>query len=302
MRHWLLGFALWSMLALAAEAKLKVVTTVPDLAAIAREVGAEQVEVISLSYPNQDPHFVDARPHLVLALNRADLLVVNGLDLEIGWLPVLITGARNTAIQPGSRGYLDASTLVPLKQIPQQRIDRSMGDIHPGGNPHFLTDPRNGGRVAMGIAQRLGELEPAHRKEFRARAAALVKAAETQAALQAKRFSSLPVVERHVATYHQSLIYLLDWLGLMEIGTIEPKPGIPPNPSHVAWLLGHMRKVHADVILQEDYYPTKIGTLLAEKAKATLVVLPGGTNFERGERYLDYTEALANKIYEAIAK
>lgn len=305
MHHRLLGALLGGVLMLwplAAEAKVKIVATLPTLAAIAREVGGRDAEVTSLAYPTQDPHFVDARPHLVLSLNRANLLVANGLELESGWLPVLLSGSRNAAIQPGAPGYLDSSTLVPLKELPRQKIDRSMGDIHPGGNPHYLTDPRNGGRVARGIADRLASLDPANSAEYRRRASALAKACDSLATRETKRFVDLPVVERHVVTYHRSLPYLLDWLGLMEIGTIEPKPGISPDPGHVAWLLGHMRKVHADVILQEEYYPSRIGKLLAEKAKATLAQLPGGAAFERGETYLGYVERMTDKVYEAVAK
>lgn len=304
MTHRLFGVlvgAFLALLPLAAEAKVKVVATIPSLAAIAKEVGGDDVEVTSLSFATQDPHFVDARPHLVLALNRADLLVLNGLELETGWLPVLLTGARNAGIQPGTKGYLDTSTLVPLKEIPRQKIDRSMGDIHPGGNPHYLTDPRNGARVARGIADRLAATDVANAADYRRRATALSRAAEALASRETKRYADLPVVERHVVTYHRSLLYFLDWLGLMEIGTIEPKPGISPDPGHIAWLLGHMRKVHADVILQESYYSSRIGKLLAEKAKATLAVLPGGANFEKGETYLGYIARMSETAYQAVA-
>lgn len=297
----LLGM-LWPALAYA---KVRVVATLPALAAIAREVGGPDVDVTALALPTQDPHFVDARPHLVLPLNRADLLIVNGLDLEAGWLPTLITGARNPRIQPGAggrSGYLDASTLVPLKQVPQQKIDRSMGDIHPGGNPHYLLDPRNGAFVALGIADRLGALDPARKAAYQARAKRLAASANALAEREVKRFRSLPVIQRHVVVYHQSWIYLVDWLQLTQIGTIEPKPGIPPDPKHIAWLLGHMRKVHGDVILQESYYPSRVGKLLADRAKATLLVLPGGPNVEKGEGYLAYIQAVADKVHGAVSQ
>lgn len=299
----LLG-VLWPSAALA---KVRVVATLPALAAIAKEVGGPDVEVTALVLPTQDPHFVDARPHLVLPLNKADLLIANGLDLEIGWLPTLITGARNPRIQPGTAGgarpgYLDASTLVPLKQVPQQKIDRSMGDIHPGGNPHYLLDPRNGAFVALGIAERLSTLDPARKAAYQARAKQLAAAANALAEREVKRFRTLPVIERHVVVYHQSWIYLVDWLHLTQIGTIEPKPGIPPDPKHIAWLLGHMRKVHGDVILQESYYPSRVGQLLAEKAQATLLVLPGGPNMAKNEGYVAYMQTLADKIHAAVSK
>ncbi|HEY9900055.1 MAG TPA: metal ABC transporter substrate-binding protein [Pantanalinema sp.] len=305
MRKWISGLLLGGLVTLfplSAEAKVKVVATLPTLAAIAREVGGDAVEVTSLAGPNQDAHFVDARPNLALALNKADVLMVNGLELEAGWLPVLLTGSRNSRIQPGAAGYLDASSLVPLKQIPQQKIDRGMGDIHPGGNPHYLTDPRNGGRVAVGIAAKLASLDPANAAGFKRRANALKADAEAIASSQSKRFADLQVVERHVVTYHNSWIYFLDWLNLIAIGTIEPKPGISPDPGHVAWLLGHMRKVHADVIMQEAYYPTRIGSLLASKAQATLVVLPGGADFAGGQSYLDYVKELTDKTYAGVVK
>jgi zinc/manganese transport system substrate-binding protein len=291
--------ALW-LLPAAAEAKVKVVTTLPDLAAVSREVGGADVEVTSLAYSTQDPHFVDARPHLVLAVNKADLLVATGLGLEAGWLPTLMTGARNGRIQVGSPGYLDASTVVPLKQVPTQQVSRAMGDIHPGGNPHYMADPRNGARVGKAIAERLGQLDPAHRKGYQARAAAFATKCEAIAKTEAARFRALPANDRHVVVYHQSLVYLLDWLALDQMATLEPKPGIPPAPAHVASVLGTMRTRHVDVILQEEYFPTTAARLLAEKAKARLVVLPGGPDFEKNESYLSYVQALADKAYQGI--
>lgn len=285
-----------------AEAKVRIVATLPTLASIAREVGGDEVEVTSLAYPTQDAHFVDARPHLVLQLNKADLLLVNGCDLEVGWLPVLLTGSRNPRIQPGAPGYLDGSTLVSLQEVPRQRVDRSMGDIHPGGNPHYLTDPRNGGKLALGLATRLGSLDPAHRAEYLQRAQSLNRQAIALADRERKRFLAIPEVERHVVTYHQSWVYFLNWLELVSIGTIEPKPGIPPDPPHVSRLLAHMRKVHTDAILQEAYYSSRIGKLLAEKAGVPLVVLPGGADFERGESYTDYLETLTRKVHAAISE
>ncbi|MNK47775.1 Manganese ABC transporter substrate-binding lipoprotein precursor [compost metagenome] len=298
---WLLFVAV-ALIPTLAEAKVRVVATLPTLASIVREVGGNEVEVTSLAYPTQDAHFVDARPHLVLQLNKADLLVINGSDLEVGWLPVLLTGARNGRIQPGGAGYLDASTLVTLKEIPHGKVDRSQGDIHPGGNPHYLTDPRNGGKVALGIAQKLGAIDPANRGDYLKRAKALDSKAVALAERERKRFLAIPAVRRHVVTYHQSWVYFLDWLGLEEIGTIEPKPGIPPDPPHIARLLTHMRKVHTDAIIQEAYYSSRSSKLLAEKTGVPLVVLPGGADFERGESYQDYLETLTSKVYAAISE
>lgn len=302
MKRWIgvLALGLWLAIPAWAEAKLKVVATIPSLAAIAKEVGGSDVEVTCLSLPTQDPHFVDARPHLVLALNKADLLVSNGLELEAGWLPVLVNGSRNSKIQTGGRGFLDASTLVHLKQIPRGKVDRSMGDIHPGGNPHYLTDPRNGGKVAVGLAQRLGQLDPAHAADFKQRANTLLQKAQALADQEAARFGQLPAIERHVVTYHQSWIYVIDWLGLIEIGTIEPKPGIAPHPAHVANLLKRMQESHTDAIIQEAYYSPKVGKILAEKSRSQLVVLPGGPQFDKGETYLGYIQQLTNQLYGGL--
>lgn len=288
----------------AALAKLKIVATLPDLACVAREVGGSDVEVTALAYPSQDPHFVDARPHLVLAMNRADFLLLTGLELETGWLPTLITGSRNPRIQPGGpggmTGWLDASTVVPLKQVPQQRIDRSMGDIHPGGNPHYMVDPRNGALVAAAVAERLAALDPDRRAAYRERARLLQAQLRRLAESEPKRFARLPAAHRRVVVYHQSLIYLLEWLGLEQVNTLEPKPGIPPSPGHVATVLGQMRSLGVKGILQEEYWPTAVGQLLASKVGARQVLLPGGPDFDQGQRYADYLSGMVDKIHAGL--
>lgn len=294
--------AVWGWSPASALAKVRVVATLPDLGCVAREVGGPDADVDVLAYPTQDPHFVDARPNLVLKLNRADMVVLTGLQLETGWLPTLLTGARNGRIQPGSQGYFDASTVVPLKQVPTGQIDRSMGDIHPGGNPHYMADPTNGGRVAVAMADRLSAIDPAHAKGYHARARALQAQCQTVARAEAKRFAALPAGRRQVVVYHQSMIYLLDWLGLKQVNTIEPKPGIPPSPSHVAALLGQMRGAGVEEIVQEEYHPTNAGALLAAKTGARLVVLPGGPNFEGGQSYLQYIQTLADKLWAGFQK
>jgi zinc/manganese transport system substrate-binding protein len=147
-------------------ADLKVVATTPDLAAVAHELAGGHASVTTLALPTQDPHFVDARPHLALDLARSDLLIAVGLDLEIGWLPTLQQGARNPKIQKGSNGYLECAQLVDVLDVPRERVDRSMGDIHPGGNPHFMFDPRRVAKVASGISARMAELDPANKPSY----------------------------------------------------------------------------------------------------------------------------------------
>jgi zinc/manganese transport system substrate-binding protein len=241
---------------------------------------------------------------LVLALNRADMLVFTGLELEVGWLPNLITGSRNPRIQPGGpggvTGFLDASTVIPLKQVPLLRIDRSMGDIHPGGNPHYMSDPNNGARVALSIADRLSIVDPANRAAYRKRAQDFQAACQAFSRQQVTRFGALPETKRQVVVYHQSLIYLVEWLGLEQVNTLEPKPGIPPSPGHVAQVLSQMRTVGVEAILQEEFWPTTISQLLAAKTQARVAVLPGGPDFDKGQTYLGYVKELADKVYAGV--
>jgi zinc/manganese transport system substrate-binding protein len=284
----------------AALAKVKVVATLPDLACVAREVGGPDVEVTALAVPTQDPHFVDARPSLVLPLNRADLLVLSGLQLEQGWLPNLVTGARNTKIQAGAPGYFDASRAASLKGVPSGAVNRSMGDIHPGGNPHFMLDPTEGARVAKALAEKLGAIDPAHRAGFTQRANALASAATALGAKEAKRFAALPADRRRAIAYHDSLPYLFGWLGIKQLGTMEPKPGIPPSPQHVAEIMQLMKREHVPVVVHEDYRPRATGQLVASKTGAKLVIFRGGPNFDGGEHYLTWVEDVANKLYEGF--
>jgi len=279
-----------------AAGKLHVVTTVGDLGAIAREVLGDAGDVVVLAKPTQDPHFVDARPNLILDLNRADALVSMGLDYEVGWLPVLVKGSRNGKIQAGSPGAIVVSTLVPLLEVPQQRIDRSMGDIHPGGNPHFTLDPRNGARIARGLAERFGNLAPDNRAVYARNADAFVarldaRTKEWERRLAARR--GTPVV-----SYHKSFIYLTSWLGLIEVGTIEPKPGIPPNAAHVAELVNEMKSRKVPAILQERWYPSSVAESIASQTGAKLVLIPGMTA-ERGS-YIDHIDEVVRALEGAL--
>lgn len=259
-----------------AQAALRVVATVPDLGALAREVGGTDATVSVLAQPGQDPHFVDAKPSLALDLSRADLLLRVGLELETGWLPVLVTGSRNARIQEGAAGSLDCSTLVRVLDVPTGPVDRARGDVHPGGNPHYLYDPRNGLAVARGVTDRMASLDPGHAEGYRARLATLearlavsLRAWETRAA----GLRGVPVV-----AYHRSLAYLVDWLGLQVLAELEPKPGIPPTPAHVATVLGRATQGGARMVVQEAYYPTSSSRPVAEKAGIPLVILPGGAS------------------------
>jgi zinc/manganese transport system substrate-binding protein len=279
-------------------AALRVVATVPDLAAIAREVGGDRVTVTSLVLPTQDAHFVDARPNLALELSRADMLAVVGLDLEIGWLPTLVTGARNTKVQVGSPGYVDCSRFVTLLDVPTEKLDRAMGDIHPGGNPHYLLDPRNGARVAVGMAERMGQLDPTNKAAYQRAAADL--GTRLEAARAGWERTLAPLRGKEVITYHRSFPYLASWLGFTVPIAIEPKPGIPPSPSHVAQVLQVAQARSVRLLLQEVYYPATTAELVASKTGAKLVRLPGGADVATGQSYTARIDTMVKSIAGAL--
>jgi zinc/manganese transport system substrate-binding protein len=282
-------------------ARVRVVATTPDLAALVRAVGGDRVEVVSLSSASQDPHYVDPRPSLLLPLSKAQLLVINGLDLEVGWLPPLLVNARNAAIQPGSSGHLDASQHVKRLDVPAS-ADRSQGDIHPGGNPHFTFDPRAAKSVVAAIASRLAQLDPDHAASYREKSAAFAAELDRIAMQWKAEFAKIPEHRRRVVVYHRSLTYLLDWLDIESVATVEPKPGIPPDPAHVANVLSVMRKTNTPIVLQEGYYQTGPSKTLAELAKGQLVVIPGGTHFEKGESYTTHVEEIVRLLHAAFSR
>lgn len=295
-----LGRPLAALLALAAApalaAGLKVVATVSDLGAIAREVAGQDAEVQVLAKPTQDPHFVDAKPSLVLSLSRADLVLVMGMDLEVGWMPVLLTQSRNGKVQPGARGYLDCSALITPMDVPVQKLDRSMGDIHPGGNPHYTKDPRNAALLADGIAARLGELRPDRAAAFRANADGFKRALAEKLKAWGQAFQ--PFKDTPVVTFHKSWIYFTAWAGLTEVAFIEPKPGIPPNPAHVANVLKVIRARKVPVILQEQWYSAAVSEQLARLSSAKLVRVPGMT--PEGKRYLEHMDEVVDQTVKAL--
>lgn len=289
-------------LPLAAHARLEVVATLPDLAALAREVGGDAVAVTALVDPNEDPHYVDPKPSLVLPLNRADLLIVNGLELEVGWLPPLQVAARNGNIQTGADGYFDASSVVDRLNVPGGKVDRAQGDIHPGGNPHFVFDPRAAARIATALGDRMARLDPTHAEQYRANAKALHDRLDDLAERERARFAALPASQRQVVIYHDSLPYLADWLGLTPVAFVEPRPGIPPTPPHVAKVLQRMKKAEARVILQEAFYPKKTSETLARLAGGRVVVLEGGARFGAGDTYSARITRVAEAIHAALSR
>jgi zinc/manganese transport system substrate-binding protein len=281
-----------------AAAAVKVVATVPDLAALAKAVGGDKVTVVSLALPTQDPHFVDAKPSLVIDLNNADLLVAVGLSLEIGWLPVLQTSARNAKILPGGTGYLDCSRFIQLMDIPDRPIDRSQGDIHPGGNPHYLHDPRRAASVAKGIAEKLAEIDPANAAAYAKSLTTFLSQLDSARARWEARLG--PYRGAPILQYHRSWVYMVDWLGFVTVEFVEPKPGIPPTATHVARVLALAKQKGVKAILQEAFYPDATSEVLAQKIPAALVILPGGTNVKAGQTYIEHIDEIVGAIEKAL--
>ncbi len=252
-------------------AVVRVVGTLPDFAQLAEELGGERVEADSLILGTEDCHFVDPKPSHVVRLHRADLLVFIGLELESGWLPPLLTQARNTKIQPGEPGYLDASTVIDAKEVPVN-IDRSMGDLHSGGNPHYYASPLEMKKVAEAISARLMELDPEGRSVYESRLNTF--RAKFDRKMKEWAAAAAPFKGKAVVEYHKSWIYVIDWLGMKSIGALEPKPGIPPSPSHVTQLLMRVRSKNVAFVFQSVYQSSRLARVFASKSEARLLLLP----------------------------
>jgi zinc/manganese transport system substrate-binding protein len=284
-----------------AAGKIKIVTATSDLASLAQEVGGDHVEVESIARGYQDPHFVEAKPSFLLKLRQADLLIVVGLQLEIGWLPPLITQSGNPRIQPDSAGYLDASQFAEILEKPTGVVTRAMGDVHPFGNPHYWLDPENARRAAQGIGNKLSELRPVDAAYFNGRfqdfSNRLTEAEKRWAA------EMEPYHGRKVITYHRSWPNFLKYFGLVSMGEIEPRPGIPPTPSHTLELINMMKRENVKIILVEPYFDLKTPNSIARNTGAQVVVLPPSVGGEKEItdyfKLFDYDLALLIKAFQA---
>jgi ABC-type Zn uptake system ZnuABC Zn-binding protein ZnuA len=250
-------------------AALKVVTSLQDFASLADAVGGKRVETFAIAKGYQDPHFVDPKPSFVLKLNRADLLIAAGLELEIGYLPPLIDQSRNEKVHPGSRGYLDASIGCEILQRPTGVVTRAMGDVHPFGNPHYWTDPDNGRVIARAIAARLSEIDPSGRADYQRNLAAF----ESKLAAKEKEWGTklAPYANTKVVTFHNSWPNFAKHFKLNVVGHVEPKPGIPPTPSHTLEIINLMKAEKVPVILVEPYFDTKTPKFIASKTGAKVL-------------------------------
>jgi zinc/manganese transport system substrate-binding protein len=256
---------------LSASAALNVFACEPEWAALAQELGGDRLSVFSATTALQDPHRIEARPSLIARARNADLLVCTGSELEIGWVPLLLTQAGNARIQPGSAGYLEASQLVARIEIPTL-VDRSLGDIHPSGNPHVHTDPRNIARVAEVLAQRLMQLDAANAETYRTRAASFQT--RWQAAIQRWERAGAPLKGVPLVVYHRDFSYFIRWLGMREAGSLEPKPGLPPAPAHLAELVERMKREPARMVVYSPYNSPKAAEFLSERTGIPAVKMP----------------------------
>src|SRR5262245_34887657 len=254
-----------------AHAALEVLTCEPEWAALAKELGGPLVNAESATTPQQDPHYIQARPSLIAKVRRAALVVCTGADLEVGWLPLLLRQAGNAAVQPGQPGSLVAADYVELLDKPSS-VDRAQGDVHPYGNPHIQTDPRNIGRVAAALAERLAMLDQANAATYRSRAADF--AIRWQPAVERWTAAVAPLRGKQVVTHHKGWVYLETWAGLTEIGNLEPKPGLPPSAAHLAELLDQLKGKDVAVIIRSVYEDGKASEWLGSRTSIPYVVLP----------------------------
>jgi len=289
------------LLAMSAQAKLTVVATTPDLAAIAKEIGGDKIEITTLAKPTEDPHFVDAKPSFIVKLNRADVLIEGGAELEIGWLPALLNQARNAKLANGAPGHVNASQGVVMLEVPA-KLDRSQGDPHAMGNPHFVVDPVNAKIVAQNIATALVANDAADAESFQSNLKKFneridAKLVEWQAALA-------PFKDAHVVAYHNSWPYFGERFGLKIDLFLEPKPGIPPTPAHLAEVIAKMKAEKVRAVIVDPYLNRKTAETAARNTGATVVDVtqfPGGIKGTEGG-YFQLLDYLVNSLVKALAE
>jgi len=282
-----------------ANAQIRVVTTTPDLAAIAQKIGGDHIVVTAIAKGYQDPHYVQAKPSYMRLLNRADLLIYTGLELEVGWLPLIIQGARNPKITPGATGHLEASQGIAPLEIPTGQIDRSMGDIHPEGNPHYLLDPRNGLVVAKAIAMKLSELTPKHAQIFQKNLTQFQK--HLQANIASWEIRLKPLQSKKIITHHKLWEYLANWLQLIIVNQVESKPGISPSPRHIAKLVSQMEAENIELLLCSNLADPKPAKRVSERANARLLILPASVGGEPEiTTYTNLFEIIVSRIESTV--
>lgn len=259
------------LFASSAQAALRVFACEPEWAAVAHEIGGDKIEATAATTPDQDVHYIQARPSLIAQMRRADLVFCTGADLEVGWLPVLLRQSGNGKVQPGQPGFLEASSAVQLLEVPTS-VDRSQGDVHPFGNPHIQLDARNIGKVAAALAERLAKLDSANAAYYKQRDSDFQQrwnAAVEKWTEQAKPVNGMPII-----THHRSYVYMDHWLGTEEIGSLEPKPGIEPSTGHLAELVEQVRSKHVKAIVRSSYQDSRASDWLSGRTGVKAIVLP----------------------------
>ena len=269
MKKTVIPFFLLALIGTAAHAQVRVVTTLQWIGSVAKDLGGDNVEVTSLVKSSQDPHMVEAKPSMILAVRKADVLMYNGLDLEIGYLPVLIESSRNANVQPGQAGNFDCSQFVTVIERPLS-VDRSMGDVHPLGNPHYQYSAAAIRRIAEGMTQRLSRLDPGNAALYARNLAAFREKLEAKR----KEWSSLPLQGKRFVAYHKLFEYLAAEYGFRIVGYVEPKPGIPPSAGYIERLIDTITDTRPDGILTTPIYGRKEVQFLAEKTGVRSIVIP----------------------------
>ncbi len=281
------------------QAKLNVVTTTEDLAALAQEVGGNNIEASPIAKGYQDPHFVEAKPSYLLKLKKADLFIQIGLELEVGWVPPLLTNARNQKILPSNPGFLDASEGCEILEKPSGPVDRSLGDVHPLGNPHYWLDPENGRVIARSIAQKLSQLDQGHTKEYQENLARF----ESKLSEKEKEWSALASALKgsKVVTYHRSWSSFAKRFGFDVVNYVELRPGIPASPAQVQSLTKQIKAEKIPLLIMEPYFDTKLPQKIADETGAKLVVLSPSVGADKTVKtYFDLFDYDVKLIREAL--
>jgi zinc/manganese transport system substrate-binding protein len=293
-----------SILNKAKAGKLNIVTTLPSLASITEYLGGELVKVESITRGSQDAHYVEAKPSYMVKLNKADLLIYSGLELEIGWLPLLIQGARNNRVSVGSKGNLNASQVLTEENIlekPRGDVDRTMGDVHPFGNPHYLLDPNNGVKVAELIMNKLIELDAENKDRYEQNFIRFQNKMNEKIEQYNKKIAEMKGSE--VVCYHPHWSYLLNWIGLKSADYIELRPGIPPTPKHKKEIIELIKNKHIKVIIISSWKEPTKAEEVAQATGTELLILPGEVNaIAETNDYFSWIDYMVNSLYNAFSK
>ena len=293
--------ALLALGVLTAQARLNIVVTTPDLAAITKEVGGDRIDITTLARPTEDPHFVDAKPSFIVKLNKADALIEGGAELEVGWLPALLSGARNAKVATGQPGRIRCNEGVRMLEVPTT-LTRAEGDIHPLGNPHFIIDPVNAKLIAAHIADALGKIDSVNAAVYAANAQKFM--AELDAKLNEWTAKLAPFKGAKAVSYHKSWPYFAERFGLTMDIFLEPKPGIPPSPAHLADVITKMKEQQVRVIIVDPYLNRKTAETVARSTDATVVDVaqfPGGVKGTEGG-YIALMDYLVNSMAKALGE